>query len=104
MVCVEDLQVRSMSRSAAGTAEQPGRNLRARSGLNKAILDQGWFEFRRQLEYKLAWNGGRLIAVPPHNTSRTWPASTSIRTTAGRRHGSRACGAVLKETPMWLAH
>src|SRR5690625_3513854 len=56
MVCVEDLQVRSMSRSAAGTAGQPGRNLRAKSGLNKAILDQGWFEFRRQLEYKLAWN------------------------------------------------
>lgn len=36
-------------------------------------LDQGWFEFRRQLDYKLAWNGGYLIAVPPHNTSRTCP-------------------------------
>jgi putative transposase len=32
------------------------------------------FEFRRQLEYKLAWLGGMLIAVPPHNTSRTCPA------------------------------
>jgi putative transposase len=28
---------------------------------------------RRQLEYKLAWNGGRLIAVPAINTSRTCP-------------------------------
>ncbi|MGH6930354.1 MAG: RNA-guided endonuclease InsQ/TnpB family protein, partial [Dongiaceae bacterium] len=36
--------------------------------------DQGWFEFRRQLDYKLAWTGGMLIAVPPHNTSRTCPA------------------------------
>lgn len=44
-------------------AENPGRNVRAKSGLNKAILDQGWFEFRRQLDYKLAWNGGHLIAV-----------------------------------------
>jgi putative transposase len=73
MVCIEDLQVRNMSKSAAGTSEQPGRNVRAKSGLNKSILDQGWFEFRRQLEYKLAWNGGILIAVPPQNTSRTCP-------------------------------
>ncbi|VWB10617.1 DNA-cytosine methyltransferase [Burkholderia lata] len=74
MVCIEDLQVRNMSRSAAGSIDAPGKNVRAKSGLNKAILDQGWFEFRRQLEYKLAWNGGWLVAVPPANTSRTCPA------------------------------
>jgi putative transposase len=73
MVCIEDLQVRNMSKSAAGTTEQPGRNVRAKSGLNKAILDQGWFEFRRQLDYKLAWRGGWLVTVPPQNTSRTCP-------------------------------
>ncbi len=73
MVCIEDLQVRNMSKSAAGTDDKPGKNVRAKSGLNKSILDQGWFEFRRQLEYKLAWSGGMLIAVPPHNTSRTCP-------------------------------
>ncbi|VWB23334.1 RNA-guided endonuclease InsQ/TnpB family protein [Burkholderia lata] len=74
MVCIEDLQVRNMSRSAAGSTDAPGNNVRAKSGLNKAILDQGWFEFRRQLEYKLAWNGGWLVTVPPANTSRTCPA------------------------------
>ncbi len=73
MVAIEDLQVRNMSRSAAGTVDEPGRNVRAKSGLNKSILDQGWFEFRRQLEYKLAWSGGWLIAVPPQHTSRTCP-------------------------------
>ena len=73
MVCIEDLQVRNMSKSARGTAKQPGKQVRAKSGLNKSILDQGWFEFRRQLDYKLAWNGGHLIAVAPHNTSRTCP-------------------------------
>ncbi|WKN21145.1 RNA-guided endonuclease InsQ/TnpB family protein [Azotobacter vinelandii] len=73
MVCIEDLPVRNLSRSAAGTTEVPGRNVRAKSGLNKSILDQGWFEFRRQLDYKLAWNGGWLVAVPPRNTSRTCP-------------------------------
>ncbi|WP_249935096.1 transposase [Azotobacter chroococcum] len=74
LVFVEDLQVRNMSRSAAGTTEAPGKQVRAKSGLNRAILDQGWFEFRRQLDYKLAWNGGHLMAVPPRNTSRTCPA------------------------------
>jgi len=73
LVFVEDLQVRNMSKSAAGTADAPGRNVRAKSGLNKAILDQGWFEFRRQLDYKLHWRGGHLVAVPPQNTSRTCP-------------------------------
>jgi len=74
MVCIEDLRVRNMSRPAAGTFENPGRNVPAKSGLNKSILDQGWSEFRRQLEYKLAWNGGVLIAVAPHNSSRECPA------------------------------
>jgi len=73
MVCIEDLQVRNMSKSAKGNHEKAGKNVKAKSGLNKAILDQGWFEFRRQLEYKLAWTGGMLIAVAPHNTSRTCP-------------------------------
>ncbi|MDA8327401.1 MAG: transposase [Betaproteobacteria bacterium] len=83
MVCIEDLQVRNMSRSAAGTTEKPGKNVRAKSGLNKSILDQGWFEFRRQLDYKLAWRGGWLIAVPPQNTSRTCPCCGYV--SAGNR-------------------
>ena len=40
VVCIEDLRVRQMSKSAAGSREQPGRCVSAKSGLNKAILDQ----------------------------------------------------------------
>jgi putative transposase len=78
IVCIEDLQIQNMSKSAAGTKESPGKNVRAKSGLNKSILDQGWYEFRRQLEYKLTWNGGKLILVPPQNTSRTCPCCGHI--------------------------
>ena len=77
-VCVEDLQVVNMSASARGTKAQPGTRVKAKSGLNKAILDQGWREFRRHLAYKLAWKGGHLIAVPPQNTSRTCPSCGHI--------------------------
>ena len=73
MVCIEDLQISNMSKAAKGSTDKPGKMVKQKSGLNKAILDQGWFEFRRQLAYKLDWNGGMLLAVPPHNTSRTCP-------------------------------
>jgi putative transposase len=52
LVCIEDLQVRNMSRSSKGNSEQHGKMVRQKSGLNRAILDQGWGEFRRQLDYK----------------------------------------------------
>jgi len=68
-VFVENLNIRGMSGSARGGEEEPGRNVRAKSGLNKSILDQGWFEFRRQLVYKLAWQGGSLEEVDARNTS-----------------------------------
>ena len=70
IVVLEDLQVKNMSRSAAGSKENPGKQVKAKSGLNKSILDQGWSEFRRQLEYKQLWRGGKVIAIPPQNTSR----------------------------------
>lgn len=73
LVCIEDLQIKNMSRSAAGTIVSPGKQVRAKSGLNKSILDQGWYEFRRQLEYKQDWLGGEVIAVSAHYTSQTCP-------------------------------
>ena len=78
MVVIEDLNVTNMSKSASGTLEAPGRSVNAKSGLNKSILDQGWGEFRRQLEYKQAWLGGEVFAVNPRNTSRTCPACGHI--------------------------
>ncbi|CAN7676632.1 transposase [Trinickia sp. LjRoot230] len=78
MVAVEDLKVSNMSKSASGTVDAPGRNVRQKSGLNKAILDQGWGEFRRQLEYKTTWNGGYFVAIAPRNTSRTCPCCGHI--------------------------
>ncbi len=71
IVVLEDLRVGNMSRSAKGTVESPGKSVRAKSGLNRSILRQGWGEFRRQLDYKLAWNGGMLVVVSPAYTSQT---------------------------------
>ena len=73
VIVLEDLQVKQMSRSAKGTVDEPGRHVAAKSGLNKAMLDQGWGTFRRMLEYKQGWRGGEVIAVNPRYTSQTCP-------------------------------
>jgi putative transposase len=91
VVCVEDLQIRNMSKSSKGTAESPGRNVRAKSGLNKAILDQGWFEFRRQLEYKMGWRGGSFVAVPPQHTSQICPNCGYVSGENRRTQSNFAC-------------
>jgi putative transposase len=59
-VCIEDLRIKNMSFSASSHA-----NVRAKSGLNKSILDQCCVEFCRQLKYKLMWNGDWFVAVLP---------------------------------------
>lgn len=74
MVVVEDLKVSNMSASAKGTVEQPGSKVRQKAGLNRSILDQGWYEIHRQLEYKMLWNGGIFMKVAPHHTSQKCPA------------------------------
>ncbi|MES2017797.1 MAG: transposase [Pseudomonadota bacterium] len=78
VVCAEDLKVGNMTRSAKGTLTQPGTKVKQKSGLNRAILDQGWGEFQRQLAYKLTWRGGRLVVVPPHHTSQSCPKCTHV--------------------------
>ena len=73
VVCIEDLQVKNMSKSAKGTISEPGTGVHQKAGLNRSILDQGWGMFRQLLEYKMKWAGGKLVLVPSHNTSRTCP-------------------------------
>lgn len=69
IIVVEALKIKNMSKSASGTVEHPGKNVSAKSGLNKSILDQGWYEFRRQLDYKSTWRGGKVVEVSPQYTS-----------------------------------
>jgi len=69
MIVVEDLEVANMSKSARGTPENQGKNVKAKSGLNKSILDQGWGKFVDMLVYKQLWRGGLLVKVDPKYTS-----------------------------------
>ena len=49
IVCIENLRIMNMMKSAAGTVEEPGTSVAAKSGLNKSISNHSWGEFFRQL-------------------------------------------------------
>jgi putative transposase len=69
LVAVEALVVPHLTRSARGTLQQPGRRVRQKAGLNRAILDKGWGLVIEQLRYKCQQYGSRLVEVPARNTS-----------------------------------
>jgi transposase len=66
IIRVEDLKIASMTRSARGTTAGPGSNVRAKAGLNRAILDNGWGLLVRRLEDKAP---GRVQKINPACTS-----------------------------------
>ena len=66
-VIVEDLKVKNMTASAKGTIENPGKNVKQKAGLNRAMQNTALGGLRRNLEYKC----GRLIEVNPAYTSQT---------------------------------
>jgi putative transposase len=66
MIRVEDLKICNMTRSARGTIERPGRNVRQKAGLNRHIMASGWGHLVARLEDKAA---GRVEKVSPRFTS-----------------------------------
>jgi putative transposase len=69
MVVLEDLKTRKMTRSAKGSLDQPGRNVKAKSGLNRAILAKGWHQFALALSSASRYTGTAVVAVPAAYTS-----------------------------------
>jgi transposase, IS605 orfB family len=72
-VYVEDLKVKNMTASAKGTVANPGKNVKQKSGLNRAILRTGFYSLRQTIEWQLLKVGGVMIPVDPRGTSITCP-------------------------------
>jgi len=68
-LALEDLRVAAMTATAAGTVEHPGRNVAAKAGLNRSILDVGWGQFTSILVAKAESAGRRIVLVHPASTS-----------------------------------
>jgi transposase len=82
---VEDLQIGNMTRSAKGTPENPGRNIRQKAGLNRGILRSGWGLLVRRLEQKAP---GRVEKIKPAFTSQRCSACGHVD---GKSRESQAC-------------
>jgi transposase len=79
VIRVENLNIKSMTRSVRGTATEPGRNVRAKTGLNRGIMRSGWGLLVRRLQDKA-----------PERVEKVSPAYTSQRCSA--------CGHVAAES------
>jgi len=66
----ENLKLKNMSKSARGTIEEPGINVKAKSGLNRELLRLGIGRLVSLTEYKARQYGGQIQFVSAHNTSR----------------------------------
>jgi len=91
VVAIEALRIKNMTRSAAGTAEAPGRNVAQKRGLNRSILEQGWGIFEAMLVYKLAERGGTLIKVDPRYTSQTCQACGTVDAKSRKSQATFVC-------------
>lgn len=70
-IAAEKLQIKNMTKSAKGTKEEPGKNVKQKSGLNRSMLDLGLGIFYDIVRYKSLWQGKMFVQVPPQNTSNT---------------------------------
>ena len=63
VIAMEDLNVRGMTASARGTIDDPGKKVRQKAGLNRSILNVGFYELQRQIVYKAHWAGRSVVKI-----------------------------------------
>ncbi len=69
LIAVEELKIKNMSKSAKGNEINRGKNVKAKAGLNKTILNASFYQFQSMLEYKSKLNGKLFVKVDPKYTS-----------------------------------
>jgi transposase len=88
VIRVEDLKIANMTRSASGVPAAPGRNVRQKAGLNRAILASGWGLLVKRLEDKAP---GRVEKVDPRYTSQRCSACGTVDAKSRKSQALFAC-------------
>ncbi len=70
MIVIEDFEGQQHVKVSSGYGQPPGAQCPGKIRLNRSILDQGWYEMRRQLEYKQLWRGGGVFCPPAYTSQR----------------------------------
>jgi transposase len=90
VIRIEDLDIKSMTRSAKGTADLPGHGVRQKAGLNREISRSGWGLLARRLEDKAP---GRVEKVNPAFTSQRCSACGHVDAKSRESQARFACTA-----------
>ncbi|GII87277.1 transposase [Sphaerisporangium siamense] len=91
VVVVEDLRVRNMTASPKGSVEAPGKNVRQKAALNRAILAKGWGGLLSTLEHKARYNGSRVVRMPAAHTSQRCSACGTVDAKSRESQAVFAC-------------
>jgi putative transposase len=94
VIALEVLDVRAMTRSPKGTLAEPGRNVAAKSGLNRALLDAGFGKLATLIREKAAWAVREVVGVDARYSSQTCGRCLQVDAKSRRRRRFRcvACG------------
>ncbi|UUN28786.1 transposase [Streptomyces sp. FIT100] len=91
LVALEDLSTKKMSASAKGTVAEPGRNVGAKAGLNRAILDKGWHGLELAIRNRARKSGTVVRKVPPAYTSQTCPTCGKVDANSRQSQADFVC-------------
>lgn len=96
-IAIEDLKIDNMIASAKGTIEEPGKQVRLKSGLNRSINEQTWGIIKQQLTYKAEWAGRFLVLIDPKHTSQTCSGCGVVKGKArvSKQYECALCGLVM---------
>lgn len=96
LIAMEDLLIKNMTRSVAGTLENPGVGVSQKRGLNRSVTEQTWGIIRQQLTYKAAWAGRDLVSVDPKFTSQRCSGCGAVSADHRRRkrYDCAECGMI----------
>lgn len=92
----EALSIKNMTASAAGTMDEPGKNVQQKAGLNREILDTAPAALFQKIAYKVPETGGQVLEAPTKKLkpSQTCPECGAVhkKTLAERVHHCGSCG------------
>ena len=69
VIVFEDLKLKNMTRSASGSVEEPGKNVNAKSGLNRSLLSCNLGQQYEFVKYKAIREGKLVLKVNAHGSS-----------------------------------
>jgi putative transposase len=88
----EDLKTKNMTKSAKGSIDNPGRNVKQKSGLNKVILDKSWHQLETFTKYKSKRAGKAFFKVSAKHTSQECAACSHIHPDNRTTQSEFRCG------------